>query len=78
MLRLSRAVNETQKAALTPVRKAPSQVGERVISIGHSAGLPAKIAEGGSVLDARGQLRDYFITKEYGATETAAGRPRST
>jgi integrin beta 3 len=50
--------------ALSPVSlsAAPSPIagGSVVTVIGHSAGLPTKVARGGRVIDARGEHEDYF------------------
>jgi hypothetical protein len=58
-IRLDRAV----EAGLTPVTLNPTNAladGDAVAIVGHGAGLPAKIAAGAHVIDARADVRDYF------------------
>ncbi len=48
-------------------------VGDGLVMIGSPSGIPTKIDDGGAVLDARAQTRDYFV----GSTDSFAGNSGS-
>lgn len=67
IVQLDRAVPAPRLAA--PVRTAPLEPDEQVVVIGYTSGVPAKIDDGGRIIDPRSAVLDYFAAD----TDTFSG-----
>ncbi|MBN1946810.1 MAG: trypsin-like peptidase domain-containing protein, partial [Bradymonadales bacterium] len=73
ILQLDRQVTSPHQPATVRLEEAALQVGASVPIIGFGSGLPAKIDDGGQVVDARASTLDYFVA----TTDTFGGNSGS-
>lgn len=73
IVRLDRPVHESHAPAPVRAGGGPMAAGDEVTVIGFGSGIPAKIDDGGAVLDPRARRLDYFVA----TTDTFGGNSGS-